>query len=623
MRAWPRCEESYVVGPQMYHPTRRPTSGTNGTSGTSGTTGTSGTSGSAGSSGSRGSSGTSGTSGTSGLSGTSGTFSGAVNMNSNKITSLGTPSLAGDAATKGYVDALSQGLSTKQSVIASTTTNGTLATAYANGSVIDGITLATGNRILIKVQTAQSENGIYTVNASGSPTRAADFAAASSASGTYVFTERGSANIGAGFVCTSVPDSDIVGTNNIIFTQFSGAGQIIASTGLSKSGNTLSVNATQTQITSIGALASLTTGQITSTVTTGTPPLVITSTTNVPNLNAGSVNGATFGSPGSIGSSSPGSAAFTTVSASSAITSTVSTGIAPLVIASTTAIPNLNASLLGGATFASPGAIGSTTASSGAFTTGTYSGAVGIGAAVPTTSSLYVAGAITSTPSGNGVHAGTLSNYSVLQLNNSAGGYVDFSPDGEDARGRIVYVHSTNSMALSTNTGVGLLTIDSTGNTSVSGAITAKSAAFSGTSSGVISVLPQAAAGTYNLNLPITVGTKGFGLTSGGGGSTAMTWQPQIFANGFFYWTGSAMVTVGSHNCTITRTGTGNYTVTFTTQPVNAQYVITLGYQAMAASNQVCMYQNVAQTSFLIVYFSGGTATDNTFGISFNCTPYD
>lgn len=73
-----------------------------------------------------------------------------------------------------YVDGLVQGLSWKKAVRAATTANGTLATAYENGDAIDGVTLATGDRILIKDQTTGGENGIYTVNASGAPTRATD-----------------------------------------------------------------------------------------------------------------------------------------------------------------------------------------------------------------------------------------------------------------------------------------------------------------------------------------------------------------------------------------------------------------------------------------------------------------
>jgi hypothetical protein len=67
------------------------------------------------------------------------------------------------------------GTAAKHSVIAATTVNGALATAYENGDIIDGVTLATGDRILIKDQTAGQENGIYTVNATGAPTRVADF----------------------------------------------------------------------------------------------------------------------------------------------------------------------------------------------------------------------------------------------------------------------------------------------------------------------------------------------------------------------------------------------------------------------------------------------------------------
>lgn len=102
------------------------------------------------------------------------------------------------------------------------------------------------------------------------------------------------------------------------------------------------------------------TGQITSTVSTGTAPLVIASTTQVANLNAATLGGATFASPGSIGSTTAGSGAFSTISATGQITSTVATGTAPLVVASTTVVANLNASALSGGTFASPLPIGGT-----------------------------------------------------------------------------------------------------------------------------------------------------------------------------------------------------------------------------------------------------------------------
>ena len=166
----------------------------------------------------------------------------AVSLNSQKITGLADPTADADAANKGYVDGVAQGLDVKDSVVATTTANGTLSTAFANGQSIDGVTLQTGDRILIKNQSTASQNGIYNVNASGAPSRATDMATGGNAAGAFVFVEQGTVNAENGFVCTSDTGSAVVGTNNLTFAQFSGAGQIIAGDGLDKSGNTLSVD---------------------------------------------------------------------------------------------------------------------------------------------------------------------------------------------------------------------------------------------------------------------------------------------------------------------------------------------------------------------------------------------
>jgi hypothetical protein len=165
----------------------------------------------------------------------------ALAMNSQKITGLATPTADGDAATKSYVDSVAQGLSAKDSVRAATTANGTLGSAFANSQAIDGVTLATGDRILVKDQSTASENGIYVVNASGAPTRAVDFDAnAEVAKGAFIFVEEGTTNADAGFVLTT--DGAItLGSTSLAFTQFSGAGNITAGSALTKSGNTLNV----------------------------------------------------------------------------------------------------------------------------------------------------------------------------------------------------------------------------------------------------------------------------------------------------------------------------------------------------------------------------------------------
>tara|TARA_R100001440_G_scaffold25447_6_gene41558 strand:+ start:12682 stop:14316 length:1635 start_codon:yes stop_codon:yes gene_type:complete len=168
--------------------------------------------------------------------------SAAVSLNSQKITNLATPTASTDAASKSYVDGVSQGLDVKDSVVATTTANGTLSSAFANGSTIDGVSLSTNDRILIKDQSTQTENGIYKVNASGAPTRVDDLATGADAAGAFVFIEQGTVNAENGFVCTSNKGSAVVGTNNLVFSQFSGAGQITAGNGLEKSGNTLSAD---------------------------------------------------------------------------------------------------------------------------------------------------------------------------------------------------------------------------------------------------------------------------------------------------------------------------------------------------------------------------------------------
>ncbi len=170
-----------------------------------------------------------------------GTMTGAIAMGTSKITGLGTPTDATDAATKSYVDAVTEGLHIHEAVIAATTTNVTLSSALENGDTLDGITLATGNRILVKNQSTASENGIYVVQASGQPTRATDFDTATEVdSGDFVFVYSGTVNGGTGWVQTNRPAT--IGTDAIAFTQFSGAGTYTAGNGLTLTGTAFSID---------------------------------------------------------------------------------------------------------------------------------------------------------------------------------------------------------------------------------------------------------------------------------------------------------------------------------------------------------------------------------------------
>ena len=165
---------------------------------------------------------------------------GSVSLNSQTITNVADPVNAQDAATKGFVEATSQGLDVKDSCVAATTGNITISTALNNGDTLDGVTLSTNDRVLVKDQSTASQNGIYIVGSS--PARADDLAAGADAAGMFTFVEQGTVNADNGFVCTSNKGSAVVGTNNLTYAQFSGAGQITAGDGLDKSGNTLSVD---------------------------------------------------------------------------------------------------------------------------------------------------------------------------------------------------------------------------------------------------------------------------------------------------------------------------------------------------------------------------------------------
>ena len=165
---------------------------------------------------------------------------GSVGLNGQTITGLGSPVNASDAATKSFVESTAQGLDVKDSVKAATTANITISTALNSGDTLDGVTLADNDRVLVKNQSTQSENGIYIVGSS--PSRATDLAAGADAAGMFTFVEQGTVNADNGFVCTSNKGSAVVGTNNLTFAQFSGAGNVTAGDGLDKNGNTLSVD---------------------------------------------------------------------------------------------------------------------------------------------------------------------------------------------------------------------------------------------------------------------------------------------------------------------------------------------------------------------------------------------
>ena len=196
---------------------------------------------------------------------------GTVDVNGARISGLGTPTQDTDAATKLYVDTLAEGLSVKPAVRVATTTS--ITATYDNGTLgvgstltipatatldIDGVTdWAQFDGILIKNQPNAFENGRYYVSTIGNVstawvlTRCGKCDEPTEIPSMYVFVQEGIVNISTGWVATVEDFADFdVGVDDIIFTQFSGAGTFNAGNGLTLSGSTFNVVGTADRITS-------------------------------------------------------------------------------------------------------------------------------------------------------------------------------------------------------------------------------------------------------------------------------------------------------------------------------------------------------------------------------------
>lgn len=165
----------------------------------------------------------------------------AIDANNFTIENVGTPTTALQATNKAYVDAVAQGLDQKDACRALSDAN--LALTGSPGTV-DGIgSWVTGHRILLVGQTDAKQNGPWVVNTAGAWTRPNDFLAGTSVGSAFCFIQQGTQYGDQGWVCTSDAGADVVGTDNLTWTQFSGAGQIVAGAGLTKTGNQLDVGA--------------------------------------------------------------------------------------------------------------------------------------------------------------------------------------------------------------------------------------------------------------------------------------------------------------------------------------------------------------------------------------------
>jgi hypothetical protein len=196
------------------------------------------------------------------------TVNGSLTFTAGTVTGLAAPSAGTDATTKNYVDAAIAGLSWKISVRVATTVNITL----SGTQTIDGVAVVATNRVLVKNQTTTADNGIYVVSASAWA-RSADADSAAELDGSAVYVQLGTTQADTGWTETATIAT--VGTDPIVYAQFSGSGSYAAGTGLSLTGNTfantgVTSNVAGTNVTVSGATGAVTIGLVAAPTLTGT-----------------------------------------------------------------------------------------------------------------------------------------------------------------------------------------------------------------------------------------------------------------------------------------------------------------------------------------------------------------
>jgi hypothetical protein len=176
-----------------------------------------------------------------------------VALTGGSVTGLGDPSVSSEAATKNYVDQAVAGLRNRIIAEAATTANINLTTDLENGDTLDGVTLVTGDRVLVKDQTDATANGLYIVVASGAASRDPQFDTIAELSGQMIVVNQGTANDNKIFLCTTDSNATI-GLSNITYTIITPANVgTVTSIGVADSGSS-EFTVTGSPITSSGTI---------------------------------------------------------------------------------------------------------------------------------------------------------------------------------------------------------------------------------------------------------------------------------------------------------------------------------------------------------------------------------
>ena len=173
-----------------------------------------------------------------------------VSISGGSISGISTPSNASDVANKSYVDSSIAGLRNRTVAECATTANIDLTQDLQNGDTIDGVSLSTNDRVLVKNQSDQTQNGLYIVVASGTASRDPEHDTVSELAGGMIVVNQGSTNTSKIFLCTTNNDGSI-GSANITYTQVTPASNgTVTSAGITQSGSEFSISGSP--ITSAG-----------------------------------------------------------------------------------------------------------------------------------------------------------------------------------------------------------------------------------------------------------------------------------------------------------------------------------------------------------------------------------
>lgn len=509
------------------------------------------------------------------------------------------PTTASQVATKQYVDNLATGLSPKSSVRAATLSN-IINLATVNGAIgttLDGVTLASGDRILIKNQTTSSQNGIWIYNgAAALATRAPDFDGSPISEvepGTYVLVISGTVNATSGWIVnntgTGTGGAIVVGTDPITFVQFS-AGGAAAPFNVKDEGVSLTTTVTAMDFVGAGVTATNTGGAVTVTVNATVSSVAVTTANGVSAsvANSSTTPTLTF----TLGAITP-----TSVASSGAVSGTAISGTTG---AFTSNVTTPLVSNSGGVTISTPDVT-----SGGSAGINITTGSVLQPSASQSGSINIAAGDFTFGGSGGAVNISG-GDWAILRANQGAGGPVTIR--GGDAGDQSLGGTLTLSGGGATTGGAG-------GGTGGSVVINAGTGATPGSivfSTGILSLSERMRiTGAGALTFAGVAGTANQVLTSNGSG--VPSWQAvpaatagsttQVIFNSSGTLTGSANMTWDGATLTLTRTSTVSQLELRSTAGVP----VTIGFgRGVADEGQVAMAGTAAQ------YFNDALAGDMT-----------